>query len=184
MAYNARTIAQEELETVVIQEFKKLMFVDLEISKRAIKSIASFVLTATLDLIARADKNRLHRFSDEISSGEESYLSDEPGTVEDAIQAYRDLEDYYVLTSADDEELFFRLSRHNERIQRGRARFLLSQFSNPKEWDDSTKVLISLYIELLTKELLEESIALIDGRSSQIEKDDVIDAVRIRERGH
>ena len=188
------------LESVVNQEFAKIRSVGLKISTKATDVIASFVLSAVLDLIRRADKYRLDRVGDEEFSGEEQSSGEEessevgePLTEDDAIRAYRDLEDSYVLTAADDTDLFSRLSHPNDTIRiRGRERLAISRvhanyivqmFSHTKEWEDLAIALISLYIEYLSKELLEKSIALADPLSSRIRGDDAKAAVRMRERG-
>ena len=67
----AKTRALGRLETVIEQEFAKIRPVGLKISTKA-TLIASFVLSALLDLIRRADKYRLDRLGDDNSSGEES----------------------------------------------------------------------------------------------------------------
>ena len=191
MAIDYRIGELKRLESVVDQEFDKLRSGNLKISTRATKVIANFVLGAVLDLIRRADRYHLDRVGDDNSSGEESPADTYgPGSVEDAIQAYRDLEDYYALTAEDDEYLFSQLSHPDETIQRrgrripavlsGRVRILLYKFSNVKEWQSSAKVLIFLYIKLLSKELLKKAIMIGRGSRKAIDENDANSVVRIR----
>ena len=118
MDYRIREL--KRLESDVVRQFAKIRHEDLKISTSATRVIANFVFSAVLDLIRRADRYHSNRVGDDNSSGEESSADTyEPVSAEDAIQAYRDLEDYYALTVADDEKLF---SRPDDTIRKGERR--------------------------------------------------------------
>lgn len=181
-----RNRALEWLSTIITQELKKLELKDLTITTKATRIIGLFILSAVLDLIRRATNYRLDRIGEELSPEEEALAERYDNLeVEDVIQAYRDLEDRYLLTVADDESLFSELARHIEMgvlpTSRHLAETLLTEFSDILAWEDLPSAFISLYIKLLTKELLEESLAILDYQSRKIIELDAKNAVKMRE---
>ena len=163
-------------------ELKKFSRKDVTISKGATKIIARFVYKAVEDLIERADDYRSKWRADELSSGEESSSSDlELLDTNDVIQAFRDLEDRYLLTDRDTESLFSRLSQSITPINSDIARILLSNGISARRWEESAAQFISIYIKLLTRELLRQCLALLDPQSKRISGEDAKNAVRIRQ---
>ena len=180
-----------ELKYFVLDELKKFSRKDLKISKAAAKMIARFVFKAVEDLIERADEYRSERLAEESPPEEEESVSsevEEPLKIDDIIQAFRDLEDRYQLTDRDTESLFSRLDRSMKRIRRNLdtpvtidiARILLRSGISTRSWEESVEQFISIYIKLLTRELLGESVALLDPQSKRITEDNAKSAVNSR----
>ena len=179
-----------KLRDFVVDELKKFSRKDVTISRGATKIIARFVFKAAEDLIERADEYRSERLADELSSGEESLSSSELQSLDtnDVIQAFRDLEDRYQLTDRDTESLFSRLNQSIKRTRRKHrtpinsdiARILLSSGISVRHWEGSVEPFISVYIKLLTRELLRQCLALLDPQSKRISEDDAKNAVNSR----
>ena len=181
------------LKYFVVDELKKFSRKDVTISRGATTIIARFVFKAAEDLIERADdyrSERLERLLRERYSGEESLSSDveEPLDTDDVIQAFRDLEDRYQLTDRHTDSLFSRLDRSMKRRRRNHrtpvgieiAHSMLTSGISVRDWEESVAQFISIYIKLLTRELLRQSLALLDPQSKKITEDNAKNAVNSR----
>ena len=168
------------LNHIARRQLRKLGPNDIQVSTRVTNIIAKFVFKAAQDLIKRANKYRSEREEEESSEEEENIEE------EDVIKAYRDLGDRYVLTGEDNDNLFSRIALSNEESVSAHQRVLhmtdlLVTYDLPVTFsDESVRYFIYVYIKLLSRELLEESAALLDPQSKIIRVEDAINAVRMR----
>ena len=166
-----------QLKTVVRAEFDKLRPKGIRMLKNVTRAIAHFVYKAVLDLIERAEQYCLKR-------GEEDSRS---LRLEDVIQSYRDLGYAYVLTDEDNGNLFCQFNCPNNIVHmygfttRQLVELLLRDKLPRLFHELSTMYFTSIYIELLSRELLEESIALLAPLSMRISENDAKNAVKRRE---